>query len=96
MRENPPFINPTQEIEQGNGIGPQVWDIKISAILQTLHDICLATKIIAPIFKEQLKLCGFTFVEVSDIIADTKYANNSECKCITYAPQGTLNPLRGS
>ena len=47
-------------------------------MLQTLHDKGLATNIITPISKEQLELCGFTFVDDSDLIADAGYANNPE------------------
>ena len=47
-------------------------------MLQILHDKFLATSIITPISKEQLEICGFTFVNNADIIADAGYVNNLE------------------
>ena len=44
-------------------------------MLQTLHD---KGNIITPISKEHLKLCGFTFVDDSYLIADVGYVNNPE------------------
>ena len=45
-------------------------------MLQALHDKGLATNVMTPISKEQLKLCGFTCMDNSDIIANTGYTNN--------------------
>ena len=46
--------------------------------LQTPHNKGLATNMITPISKEKLELCGFIFVDDSDIIADAGYTNNPE------------------
>ena len=69
---------PPQGIGQGNGARPQVWGITSSGMLQILHDKGLSTNIITPISKVQLELCGFTFVNDSDLIADAGYTNNPE------------------
>ena len=49
-----------------------------SVMLQTLHDKGLETSIITQISKEQLKVCGFAFVDDSDIITDADYAHSLE------------------
>ena len=45
-------------------------------MLQTLHDKGLSTKIITPMSKERLGLCGFTLIDGSDIVADLGNINN--------------------
>ena len=47
-------------------------------MFQALHDKDLANNIITPISKEQPELCGFTFVDDLDKIADAGYENSQE------------------
>ena len=58
-----------------------------------VYDKGLATNIIIPIYKKQLELCGFTFVDDSDIIADAGYANNPEL--IMERMHTTINTWEG-
>ena len=65
-----------QGLGQGNGAGPSVWAMVSSRMFQVLHEQGLASKLQCPISKEVLNLCGFAFVDDSDIIAVSNEDNN--------------------
>lgn len=58
-----------QTLGQGNGAGPSVWAVVSSRMFQVLHKKGLASSLHCPISKDTLQLCGFAFVDDSDIIA---------------------------
>jgi hypothetical protein len=70
------FIAKPQGTGQGNGAAPQIWAVVSSAMFEVMHQKGLGTNFQAPISKEELELCGFAFVDDSDIIATSGYQNN--------------------
>ena len=65
-----------QGLGQGNGAGPAVWAVVSSRMFQVLHDKGLASSLQTPISNETLELCGFAFVDDSDIIAVSNTTND--------------------
>ena len=65
-----------QGVGQGNRTGPSIWAIVSSKMFEVLHKQGLASKIHCLISKEVLELCGFAFVDNSDIIAVSNSENN--------------------
>ena len=61
---------------QGNGAGPAIWAVVSSNMFKVLHSQGLASKLKLPISKKTLELCGFAFVDDSDIIAVSNDQNN--------------------
>ena len=70
------FIAKPNGVCQGNGAGPAVWAVVSSKMFQVLHAQGLASKLIRPVSKQTLELCGFAFVDDSDIIAVSNNMNN--------------------
>ena len=73
-----PFRFKPQGVGQGNGAGPPVWAVVSSAMFEVLKKRGLDSKIVAPISGEQMKLCGFAFVDDTDLIASSGRANNRD------------------
>jgi hypothetical protein len=65
-------------IGKGNGAAPQIWAVVSSAMFEVMHKKGLGTNFQAPISKEELELCGFAFVDNSDIIATSRHQNNPD------------------
>ena len=65
-----------QGVGQGNGAGPPVWAVVSSRMFQILRKRNLVSTISRPISKEQLQLCGFAYVDDSDIIATSNNVND--------------------
>ena len=65
-----------QGLGQGNSTGPAVWDVVSSRMFQVLHEKGMASTLQCPISNEALDLCGFAFVDDSDIIAVSNSVNN--------------------
>ena len=73
------FIAKPQGVGQGNGSGPSVWAVVSSRMFEVLHNQGLATTFEAPISKSNATdLCGFAFVDDSDIIAGANNTNNPQ------------------
>ena len=65
-----PFKFLLQGVGQGNGAGPPIWAAVISsAMLEVKKKRGLSSTVIALISQQQLQLCGFTYVDNTDIIA---------------------------
>ena len=73
----PTFTCRPQGLGQGNGMGPQIWAVVSSRMFEVLHKKRgLETSFMTLMLKEVLKLCGFTFVDDSDIVAEAEGRNN--------------------
>ena len=72
------FSAKQQGVGQGNGAGPPMWAIVSSKMFDVMTDRGLATKIVTPLSSSQLDLCGFAFVDDSDIIAMAGNSNEPE------------------
>ena len=70
------FIAAPNGLGQGNGAGPAVWSVVSTKMFQVLHERGAATKIISPITKDKIDLCGFAFVDDSDLIAMSSNKND--------------------
>ena len=81
----PSFTSRPQGLGQGNGTGPQIWAVVSSRMFEVLHKRGLETSFKTPMSKEVLKLCGFAFVDDSDIVADAEGRND---------PKLTLNSMQ--
>lgn len=86
------FSSKPQGLGQGNSAGASMWSVESSKMFEVLHSWNCTTKI-----------CGFAFVDGSDIIALSGYSNNpiktlEKCKLQLTAgkelqsPQGVLEP----
>ena len=63
---------------QGNGAGPPVWAVVSTRMFQVLKKLGYASTLSCPISHQQMKLCGFAFVDNSDIIATSNTVNDPE------------------
>ena len=75
------FNAPTMGVGQGNGCGPQVWAVISSVMFEVMKQRGLTTTFTLPISKDQLDLCGFAFVDDTDIFQATgkgKFYNDPE------------------
>jgi hypothetical protein len=70
------YIASPQGIGQGNQCGPAAWAAVSSKMFQVLHNAKLASQIIGPITGETVSLCGFAFVDDTDLIATCNTANS--------------------
>ena len=72
---------PIMGVGQGNGCGPQVWAAVSSAMFEVMRKRGLTTHFCLPITKESLSLCGFSYVDDTDLIqamGTTSTSNNPE------------------
>ena len=66
-----------QGVGQGNGSGPSVWAVVSSRMFEVLHNQGLSTTFTPPISATNpLDICGFAFVDDSDIIASGEGRND--------------------
>ena len=79
------FSAKPQGMGQGNGAGPPVWAIVSSRMFQILKKRNLVAKFSRPISAKELELCGFAFVDDSDIIATSNNVND---------PQATITKMQ--
>ena len=70
------YIAKPQGAGQGNGAGLPIWAVVSSQMFQILKKQHLVTKFSRPITKRVLEICGFAFVDDSDIIATSNNVNN--------------------
>ena len=63
-------------VGQGNGAGPAVWSVVSSKMFEVLRSRGSSSKIVSPLTGSVTDICGFAFVDDTDMIATTK--NNNE------------------
>ena len=64
------FRKPPQGMGQGNGAGPTVWSILSSTVFEELHARGYSTGFCYAISSGLYQLCGFSFVDDCDLLAD--------------------------
>ena len=84
------FDAPVMGVGQGNGCGPQVWAAVSSVMFEVMRKRGLTSHFILPISKKSLDLCGFTYVDDTDLIQSLgthQFSNN---------PDATLEKMQQS
>ena len=74
------YKRPPQGMGQGNGAGPTVWSILSSTIFEELHDQGFSTPFCLSLSMGTFQLCGFSYVDDCDLIADGDDADNVHYK----------------
>ena len=64
------YRKPPQGMGQGNGAGPTIWAIISSTIFEELHSQGASTEFCYALSNGLFWLCGFAYVDDSDLIAD--------------------------
>ena len=64
------FSKPPQGMGQGNGGGPTIWSVLSSTVFEELRDKGYNTEFCMAISKGLFEMCGFSYVDDSDLIAD--------------------------
>ena len=77
---NKTFSRPPQGMGQGNGAGPTVWSILSSTIFEELHSRGFSTPFLFALSTGVFKLCGFSYVDDCDLIADGNTAKEVHTK----------------
>ena len=70
------YIAKHNGLGQGNGAGPQIWNAVSSKMFKVLHNRGKTSTIKAPVSKKEMELCGFSFVDDTDLIAMTNGKND--------------------
>ena len=70
------YIAAPNGLGQGNGSGPAVWSVVSSKMFQVMHKRGASTTMKSPITKDEIDLCGFAFVDDSDLIAMSESDND--------------------
>ena len=74
-----------QGLGQGNGAGPTIWSVLSSTVFEVLHTQGYSTTFCSALSLGLLKLCGFSYVDDCDLIAD-----GATVKEVYTKLQGTL------
>ena len=61
---------------QGNGAGPAIWSVVSSKMFQVMHKRGAATTISSPLTNATIDVCGFAFVDDTDLIAMSPEGTN--------------------
>ena len=76
----PKFRKPPQGLGQGNGAGPTIWSILSSTIFEELRDKGFGTDFKLALSTGLFRLCGFSYVDDCDLIADGENATQVHAK----------------
>ena len=68
--ENDQYLNKPQGLGQGNGAGPTVWSILSSTVFDSLRTQGYSTCFCSALSLGLLRLCGFSYVDDCDLLAD--------------------------
>ena len=74
------YLLPCMGVLQGNKAGPQIWAIVSSTIFEALRKHGFGVKFCSSISKFAFRLCGFAYVDDSDLIADGDTAESTHAK----------------
>ena len=67
---SPQFANMPQGLGQGNGAGPTIWSVLSSTVFEVLHSQGYSTTFCSAFILGLLKICGFSYVDDCDLVAD--------------------------
>ena len=71
------FVAAPNGLGQGNGAGPSVWSVVSSKMFQVMHHREAATQITSPLTNSAIEVCGFAFVDDTDLIAMSPKGHNN-------------------
>ena len=74
------YRKPPQGLGQGNGAGPSIWSILCSTVFEELRAKGLSTDFCMAISTGIYRLCGFSYVDDADLIADGKNTEQIHAK----------------
>jgi hypothetical protein len=74
---DPTFLALPMGLGQGNGSGPTVWSVVSSKMFEVLYKRDLASFFMTPISALPLDICGFAFVDDTDLICTIDRSANS-------------------
>ena len=77
------FRKPPQGMGQGNGAGPTVWSILSSTVFEELHARKYSSGFCYALSSGLYQLCGFSYVDDCDLLADGANANEVHDKLQT-------------
>ena len=69
------YIAKPNGLGQGNGAGPQIWNAVSTKMFKVMHNRRRASRIKCPVSEEEMELCGFAFVDDTDLFAMTEKKN---------------------
>ena len=70
------FSTAPNGLGQGNGAGPAIWSVVSSKMFQVMHKRGAATTISSPLTNATIDVCGFAFVDDTDLIAMSPEGTN--------------------
>ena len=76
------FRKPPQGMGQGNGAGPTIWSILSSTVFEELRSKGFSTTFISSLSMGLYELCGFSYVDDCDLIADGKTPDEAHIKMV--------------
>jgi len=81
---------PLMGLEQGNGVGPHIWDVVSSPLLQIMRMDGFITKIYGNMSWHKKELVGFAFVNDTDLCvwAFTSRHQQLHATCNNWLPMG--------
>ena len=62
---------------QGNGCAPTAWSVVSSKMFQVMHKRGASTQIMSPLTGSEIDVCGFAYVDDTDLIAMSKQTNDT-------------------
>ena len=91
------YTCPPQGLGQGNGAGPAIWSIISSTVFFSLRTQGLGVQFTSPLTKQVFDLCGFAYVDDSDLIVTgesaVKVAHNMQNSLSAW--EGLIKPTGG-
>ena len=62
---------------QGNGCAPTAWSVVSSKMFQVMHKRGASTQIMSPLTRSEIDVCGFAYVDDTDLIASSQNINDT-------------------
>ena len=71
------YIAKPNGLGQGNGAGPSVWSVVSTKMFEVMHKRGATTSITSPLSSNKMEICGFAFVDDTDLITSSIGKNDS-------------------
>jgi hypothetical protein len=72
------ILIPIHGIYQGNGVGPAIWAVVSSPLLELMHSKGFGFLLFAPVSKTEIRFVGYAFVDDTDLIQILDASKTSE------------------
>ena len=76
------YIAKPNGLGQGNGGGPSAWSVQSSKMFQVMHHRGSATTISSPLTGQKIDICGFAYVDDTDLIAMIPQNNDAKSTAV--------------